>query len=327
MSRQSRLDATDRVNLLLSFVPYLIDHSPVSVTDLSRVFDTSAESVRELIRLLAVSGVPGDSGMYQHQDLFDIDWDAFENDDEVVLWNHIAVEATPRLSQLEAASLIAGLQYVSGLAEGSDSAAVNHLITKLSRGANAEPQTITVSAGVIPPAVSLINLAIAHNHAVEFVYLSRDDTELRRVDPIRLDLVGQQWYLRGWCHLRGALRTFRLSRMRDLLETSVVRTADIAPRDLPDELFELSAALVTVSCTVPGHSFNLVSEFQPTNVRVSDDDVVTLDIQLGTYDTVISLVAGTSGALQVTSPHEAKHVLHEWARQAVQYQLDTEPTA
>lgn len=327
MSRQSRLDATDRVNLLLAFVPYLIDHSPVSVTDLSRVFDASAESVRELIRLLAVSGVPGDSGMYQHQDLFDIDWDAFENDDEVVLWNHIAVEATPRLSQMEAASLIAGLQYISGLAESTDSAAIDNLIAKLSRGANAEPQTITVRAGVIPPAVSAINLAIAHDHAVEFVYPSAGETELRRVDPIRLDSVGQHWYLRGWCHVRGALRTFRLSRMRNLLEISVERTTDIAPGDLPDELFELSAGLVTVKCTVPGHSFNVVSEFQPTNVRVTDDDVVTMDIHLGSYDTVVPLVAGTSGALQITSPPEAQRVLHEWAQRAVDYQLDAEPTA
>lgn len=322
MSKHTRLDANDRVNLLLSFVPYLIDNSPVTVTELSEVFDTSEESVRELIKLMAVSGVPGDSGMYQHQDLFDIDWDAFETDDEVVLWNHVAVDATPRLSQLEAASLIAGLQYISGLAQSEDATAVKQLIAKLSKGANAEPPTISVQAGVIPADVATINSAIEHNHAVEFVYATRGKTERRRVDPIRLDVVGQQWYLRGWCHLRQALRTFRLSRVSDLSETQATRTTELAPADLPDELFDLSAGLVTLSCTVPGHSFNLVSEYQPANVRANDADVVSMDIQLATFDTVIPLVAGTSGALKVVSPHEAKRVLHEWAQRAVDFQLD-----
>lgn len=327
MSKQVRLDATDRVNLLLSFVPYLIENSPVTVTELSQVFDASAESVRELVKLMAVSGVPGDSGMYQHQDLFDIDWDAFETEDEVVLWNHVAVDATPRLSQLEAASLIAGLQYISGLAESTDSDAIRELIAKLSRGASAESQTISVHAGVIPAEVKTINTAIEHNHAVEFVYASRGETELRRVDPIRLDLVGQQWYLRGWCHRRAALRTFRLSRMSKLIESTEARTTDLSPTDLPDELFDLSAGLVTLSCTVPGHSYNLVSEYQPANVRANAEDLVSMDIQVATFDTVVPLVTGSSGALQITSPPEAQRVLHEWAQRAVDYQLDAESTA
>ena len=47
-----------------------------------------------------------------------------------------------------------------------------------------------------------------------------------RVDPYGLQLVGDEWYLIGFCHLRQAVRTFRLSRIR-----SRVTHATRAPHD------------------------------------------------------------------------------------------------
>jgi proteasome accessory factor C len=32
-----------------------------------------------------------------------------------------------------------------------------------------------------------------------------------------LDVVGNTWYLRGFCHLRDSMRTFRTDRMRNVL--------------------------------------------------------------------------------------------------------------
>ena len=52
--------------------------------------------------LIAVSGVPGDTDSYQHGDLFDIDWDAFEEHDEIVLTNLVAIDDSPRFSAREA---------------------------------------------------------------------------------------------------------------------------------------------------------------------------------------------------------------------------------
>lgn len=321
MSRPSRLDATDRVNLLLSFVPYLIEHSPVPVNEIARVFDTSTDSVRELIRLMAVSGIPGETGMYQHQDLFDIDWEAFEKDDHVVLWHHIAVDSTPRLSQREAASLIAGLQYISGLVGATDTDSVERIITKLSRGAHSQPQPITISSGAVPEEVALLNMAISGNHSVEFVYSSQGSTDFRRVDPIRLDLVGTHWYLRGWCHLREGVRTFRLSRMSELVLTEVERTTTVTPDELPDELFSVTDGLISVTCSGPSHVLSSIAEFQPSSVQETSESAVRFTVELASLSTVISLVAGTGGVLTVVSPREARQVVEEWTRRALSYQL------
>ena len=69
--------AQDKLAFLLSLVPYLMDHDRVSVTEAAAHFGVPAEQIRDAVRLIAVSGIPGETASYQHGDLFDIAWDDF----------------------------------------------------------------------------------------------------------------------------------------------------------------------------------------------------------------------------------------------------------
>ncbi len=60
----------------------------------------------------------------------------------------------------------------------------------------------------------------------DYYSIGRDEQLARTVDPYGLLLVGDEWYLVAWCHLRQAIRTFRLSRLR-----SRVSFATRAPHD------------------------------------------------------------------------------------------------
>ena len=97
-------------------------------------FRVPEEQIREAVRLIAVSGIPGETSQYQHGDLFDIAWDDFEDNDQIVLTHLVAIDDTPRFSGREAAALIAGLQYLSALPESADRTAMATLADKLSRG-------------------------------------------------------------------------------------------------------------------------------------------------------------------------------------------------
>src|SRR6478736_9181715 len=126
--------ARDKLAFLLSLVPYLMDHDRVTVAEAAEHFGIPAEQIRDAVNLIAVSGLPGETAAYQHDDLFDIDWDAFENDDEIVLTNRVAIDDSPRFSAREASALIMGLQYLSALPEYADRASIASLIAKLSLG-------------------------------------------------------------------------------------------------------------------------------------------------------------------------------------------------
>lgn len=89
---------------------------------------------------------------------------------------------------------------------------------ELLAGLEAPPPTVLPSQHALGGAAPLPKLqaAIADRKTVVFMYyaIGRDEEQQRTVDPYGLQLVGDEWYLIGYCHLRGAVRTFRLSRIR-----------------------------------------------------------------------------------------------------------------
>lgn len=97
---------------------------------------------------------------------------------------------------------------------------------------DAETPPLSVLPEGDPPAAAAalpkLQAAIAERKTVKFTYyaISRDEERERKVDPYGLQLVGDEWYVVGRCHLRDDLRTFRLSRIR-----SRVTHATRAPHD------------------------------------------------------------------------------------------------
>ncbi len=93
--RPKPLKASDKLVFLLSFVPYLLEQRVVDVPDAAAHFGMTEEEIRDAVRLIATSGLPGATGTYQPNDLFDIDWDSFEDDDVIVIVHHVAIDDAP----------------------------------------------------------------------------------------------------------------------------------------------------------------------------------------------------------------------------------------
>lgn len=77
---------------------------------------------------------------------------------------------------------------------------------------------ITASAGgqELSQRLAKVETAIFRQKTITFEYftMERDQTGARKVDPYHLLFRGGQFYLLGWSHERGAIRVFRLSRIR-----------------------------------------------------------------------------------------------------------------
>jgi proteasome accessory factor BC len=99
---------------------------------------------------------------------------------------------------------------------------------------------ITASAGghELSSRLAKVETAIFRNKTITFDYytMQRDETGPRKVDPYHLLFQGGQFYLLGHSHERGALRVFRLSRMRGKVayatkaEHDFKRPTDFDPR-------------------------------------------------------------------------------------------------
>lgn len=315
-TKSAPLQAQDKLTFLLSLVPYLIERDRVSVAEAAAHFGVKPEQIREAVRLIAVSGVPGETHTYQYEDLFDIAWDDFEENDQIVITNHVAIDDSPRFSAREAAALIAGLQYLSALPENADRAAVASLMSKLSRGASALPSQVAVERTETDESLALIRESVARGMQLEFDYLnSAGERERRKVDALLVESVDADWYLRGWCHLREAIRTFRLDRISNLVITDEPISHSANDVTLPETLFEASADNLLVTLDVSPAAGPLLGDYVPDGaVRTEVDGRVRTTVRVSHYHGLKRLVASLPGVVTVVEPAEARRVVAEWAR-------------
>ncbi len=315
VDRRPAPHAADKLAFLLALVPWLIDHDRVSVTDAAAHFGVSAEQIRDAVKLVAVSGIPGETTQYQHGDLFDIAWDRFEDDDEIVLTHLVAIDDSPRFSGREAAALIAGLQYLSALPENADRGAIDSLMTKLARGASAQPSPVAVEAAPSDATLATIRRAVAAGRQLEFDYASPGgEREHRRVDPLRIESIDTDWYLRGWCHLREAVRTFRLDRIDDLVATEEPIVHHAGDLQLPDALFERSPDHIMVTIDIAPAAVPLIEDYIPDDAtRLTVDGRERTTIRVPHFHGLKRLVARMPGVVTVVDPPEARRAVAEWA--------------
>ncbi|AJM77678.1 helix-turn-helix transcriptional regulator [Rathayibacter toxicus] len=324
MPRSRALQARDRLTVLLSLVPYLLDRGRVGVPEVAEHFEISEDEVRRAIRLIAVSGIPGETAQYQANDLFDINWDDFEENDHIVLTQQVAIDDSPRFSAREAAALIAGMQYVAAIPknEGNDRIAV--VTAKLARGAYGVPAAVAVSHGTgLEGAVALLRTAIANSTQVMFEYRNaRGETESRRVDPFLLESRDRDWYLRGWDHLREGVRTFRVDRMRALSDTGkpiIRRRHEVT---LSETFFEPSTSDLVVDLRVAPGAVILLgdyatdAEFPPVPAGEEERGVL-VRLRVAHLAGLTRLVASFAGLVTVAAPEAAREAVTQWVLAAL----------
>lgn len=330
--KQQPLQARDKLAFLLSLVPWLMDHDGAKVSEAAEHFGMTPAQIREAVELIAVSGVPGETDAYQHEDLFDINWDAFEERDEIVITNLVAIDDSPRFSAREAAALIAGLQYLSALPENADRAAIASLMGKLSRGASAEPSQVgvegvattgsiaTIAPDPLAPTLALIRESVERGVQLELDYLnSQGQRERRRVDPLRIESIDADWYLRGWCHLREAVRTFRLDRISNAVITDepIQHRASDSDVRLPDVLFEASPDDLEVTIEVAPSAMPLLADYIPDGATSTEQDGrIRTTVRVSHYHGLKRLIASMPGVATVVAPPSARAAVEAWARSA-----------
>ncbi|WP_375389232.1 helix-turn-helix transcriptional regulator [uncultured Amnibacterium sp.] len=315
MAEPQPMRVQDRLAFLLALVPYLIDNDGVSVEQAAAHFGVPPERMRDAVRLIAVSGVPGETKSYQANDLFDIDWDRLDERDEIAITHGVAIDDSPRFSAREAAALIAGLQYIAALPANADRETVATLTAKLTRAANGAPAAVAVEGGA-DARLGLVRDAVAAGTVLVFDYLSgKEEREERAVEPLRVESVDESWYLRAWDRSRGALRTFRLDRMRD------VRTAPgEVPRrpddlHLPDRIFQPSRQDRSVTIEIAEGALPLLADYlgDRPQTEPARKGWVRTRLRIAHLHGLKRLVAGRAGLVVVVEPEDARAVVRDWA--------------
>jgi len=308
--------AAERVTLLLAIVPYLRESGPVPVPRLASDFGVEPDDMRDLVRFLGTAGVPGETLSYQHEDLFDIDWDALEQHDLVSLTRTVAVDDTPRFAPSETAALIAGLHALTPVLPAVDATRARSIATRLATALRPDTDVdsgpaVSITPDAADPSLPVIVAALDAEQAVAFEYRDAAGRRTQRtVDPISLEQEGASWYLRGICRERESVRTFRVEHMRG------IRTLAGRPRptasDVPlvDELFDLIAV-------VPELLMRELGGFSPERVEPAGEGRVRIRVRAWHPGAAVALATRAPGEIVVEAPAPARDAVRGWVARAL----------
>lgn len=295
------------IGLLLSLIQYVTASGSVTVQEAAAHFGVPEERIREAVARVFMAGVPDGSGDFIR---FDIDFDAFEDDDIISVTMRPAFEdETVRLSPREASALIAGLTLIAGYTDASPER-VAALREKLRRAASQGADTVAVDALAAPRAVQIIRDAIRDRCVLELDYRKPDaGSQRRRIAPVKLDLHEGQVFIEAADLDRQGMRTFRLDRIE-----RIERTQDAWPDALPTQERTVTGTAQVVATRAAAAMLADYATSEPFSI---DGERVRLEIEVWSEASVLRAVASCGGDAEIVAPTSLRRAMHSFALAAL----------
>lgn len=306
------LDGEELFNLSLSIVGLVLKEGALSISELSQHFDVSAASIKK-----AVLAISNSEDIHRYETHFYVDYDALEEGEVSFSMGQGRLSEPPLLSSRQASAIAAGLDYLASLPQFADNPELDELRTALGGQAS-----MTLAAG-FHHAAELTDLrrAIIEKMQLQLDYLNQlGERNPRIVDPLRLDFVGNRFYLRGWCHKNQDLRTFRVDRIASvqILHTPISEFALKA--EIPDEVFDggIDPHRVKVRCSTA--AAEIFWNFPVSSEPVLVDGELEGEIRVGNLSALGRHIARYGGQARVLAPEEAKQAVRTYAQSVLSHQ-------
>ena len=233
--------ASAKIERLLAIVPWVVERGGATVGDIAQRFDMGPSAVYDLLLAAMCYEVAG-AGVYQNLGVVVFGDDA-DNGDAGEAWVHVEpgamLDRPLNLSVPQAFGILVAGQSALALRGADRSGALATALDKL-RASYGERVRVSVDLPV-PRHLPILREALRTGTTVSIQYYTPNSDALteRQVDPLAVSLHDGHWYLRGWCHLRTDLRSFRIDRIDECADTGAPHgrtpeageVADIAPAE------------------------------------------------------------------------------------------------
>lgn len=219
-----------KIERLLAIVPWVVERGGATVGDIAERFEMRPAAVYDLLLAAMCYEVAGASA-YENLGIV-----VFGGDDDAgEAWVHVEpgamLDRPLNLSVPQAFGILVAGQSALALRGADRSGALATALDKL-RAAYGERVRVSVELP-LPRSLPTLREAVRAGTTVSIHYYTpnTDAVSERRVDPLDVSLADGHWYLRGWCHLRQDLRSFRVDRIEDCSDTGESHGRGTEPSD------------------------------------------------------------------------------------------------
>ena len=317
MPKIKGFNGEDRYNFLLALVGYLGHREEVAFEEVSAHFNLESEYILKALKSLneATAQVGGfeEWPFYVDLDLLD--------EGIVSLTSAEVIDDVPRLSTRQAAAISTGLSYLASIPEFAGSADIQILIKKISEGSSLGTNAVlSIAPGSVEAGVETLRQAIISNRAISCEYINRkQEKTVREIEPLRIDLTGGVWYLRGYCPINQGVRNFLIEHMRaiEILDKEI---SDVATKvgAIEDATYVAELTDTTVTIEVSPEAYRLISDFQAVSEpKDLGSGTIRTEIKVGHLPNLGRLIAKYGGAARVIAPQEARDIVRNYALAAL----------
>ncbi|MDE0136905.1 MAG: WYL domain-containing protein [Acidimicrobiaceae bacterium] len=221
-----------KIERLLAIVPWVVERGGATVGDIAERFEMRPAAVYDLLLAAMCYEVTGASA-YENLGIV-----VFGGDDEAgEAWVHVEpgamLDRPLDLSVPQAFGILVAGQSALALRGADRTGALATALDKL-RAAYGERVRVSVELP-LPRSLPTLREAVRAGTTVSIHYYTpnTDAVSERRVDPLDVSLADGHWYLRGWCHLRQDLRSFRVDRIEECSDTGEPHGRSAEPGEAP----------------------------------------------------------------------------------------------
>lgn len=317
MPKLKSFNGEDRYNFLLALVGYLGHRGEVPLEEVSNHFDLEAEYITKALKSL--NDATAQVGGFEEWPFY-VDIDLLD-ESIVSMTTAEVIDDVPRLSTRQIAAMSAGLSYLASIPEFASASDLQALIQKVSAGSGVgRAEVISIAPGSVEAGADTLRQAILSNRAISCEYINRkQEKSVREIEPLRIDLTGGVWYLRGYCPINKGVRNFLIEHMRSIqiLDREI---SDVATKvgEIEDATYVAEASDTEVTVEVTPEAYRLISEFQ-TVAEPKDigSGTIRTQIMVGHLPNLGRLIAKYGGAARVIAPPEAREIVRNYALSAL----------
>ncbi len=208
-----KLTAAERLERLLSIVPWVVERDGPTIEEISARFDYPADKL-----LADLNDVVFMVGLYPFtpDQLVEVE----VTDDRVWIRYAEYFERPLRLTPTQGLALVAAGSSLLAVPGAEADGPLARGLAKLAASLGVDrSDAVEIALGpAAATAVEQLREAVRSHRQVEIDYYAfgRDEQTTRRVDPYRVFSDNGQWYVAGFCHLAGGERLFRIDRISEL---------------------------------------------------------------------------------------------------------------
>lgn len=293
-----------QVNRLFEIIYILLNKENVTAKELSEQFEVSSRTIYRDIEVLCQSGIP----IYTTQG---------KGGGIRLLDNFVLNKSV--LSQKEQEEIISALQGLSA----TNYPDVDQVLSKLSNlfgtGYNSWVEVdFSDWSSTQKDKFNIIKLAIIKKQIISFDYYSTYGEKTNRVvEPLKLWFKDKIWYVKAYCRLKADVRTFKLSRIRNLILVDEY----FEPKLIDEQKITTKHQVAYTCLKLKIHSsqaYRVYDEFEEEQIEKINDDYFIITVGYPEDEWVYGYLMSFGFYAEILEPPHVRALIKERLKKAVE---------